>query len=137
MRKELKPEDGSASVEAIVLIPIGFLFLLLCIAFGRYETLRNDVVESAGSAAAAASIEPSAGTAQIAAYRAAQSEVNGTGCQNVKVETDTGLFRPGGSVTIRVTCVVSVGGLGAPASPGSEMISETETAPIDPYRVAK
>ena len=50
MRPHLAKNDreaGSATVEAVVLVPVLVIFVLLSVAFGRYQTTREEVIGAA------------------------------------------------------------------------------------------
>jgi hypothetical protein len=110
--------------------------MLLCCTFGRYETLRNDVVGATAAGTAAAAVAPDANQAEMAATTAAAAEIAGSMCRDPEVHTDTGHFEPGGTVAVTVTCTLVLSDLGLPGVPGSTVVSVTHHAPIDPYRVA-
>ena len=40
-------EAGSATVEAVVLVPVLVIFVVLSVAFGRYQTTREEVIGAA------------------------------------------------------------------------------------------
>jgi Flp pilus assembly protein TadG len=130
-------EEGSVSVEAVVLVPILMIFVLLALACGRYEMIRAQVIGAARAAAEAAAIAPSPSAAGAAAETAASPDFSGVGrsCTTVSVRTDTVDFKPGGEVAVNVTCSVDLTQIGAPGLPGSVVVSVSQTAPIDPYRV--
>jgi Flp pilus assembly protein TadG len=113
------------------------VFILLTVAFGRYQTTREEVVGAARAAAEAASITPSAEMASSAATAAAVPSLSGPNptCLRVVVSTDTTDFVPGGEVTVTVSCTVNLSDLGAPGLPGKSTVTVSQVAPIDPYRV--
>ena len=130
-------ETGSATVEAVVLVPMLVVFVVLSVAFGRYETTREEVIGAARAAAEAASIVPSPGMANSAAEAAAAESLSGPNpsCIRVVVSTNTMRFVPGGVVKVTVSCTVELSSLGAPGLPGQSTVSISQVAPIDPYRV--
>jgi Flp pilus assembly protein TadG len=129
-------ETGSATVEAVVLVPVLMLFVLLAIAFGRYQTTREEVIGAARAGAEAAAIMPSAQSATTAAKQAALPALSGmtSPCRRVVVATDTSDFVPGGEVTVTVSCTVELSDIGAPGLPGQSTVTISQAAPIDPYR---
>jgi Flp pilus assembly protein TadG len=128
-------ETGSATVEAVVLVPVLMLFVLLAIAFGRYQTAREEVIGAARAGAEAAAIMPSAQSAKTAANEAALPALSTSPCHRVVVATDTSDFMPGGEVTVTVSCTVELSDIGAPGLPGQSTVTISQVAPIDPYRV--
>ena len=136
---DIEPRDqtGSATVEAVILVPVLILFVLLAIAFGRYQTTREQVIGAARAGAEAASIMPSAESATTAASDAAMPALSGpiSPCLRVVIVTDTSDFLPGGEVSVTVSCTVELSDLGAPGLPGKSTIVVSQVAPIDPYRV--
>jgi Flp pilus assembly protein TadG len=133
----LHHERGSATVEAVVLVPVVFLFVLLVVAFGRYQMTREEVIGAARAGAEAAAIMPSPQAASTAATDAAVPALSApnVSCLRVTVRTDTRKFVPGGQVTVTVSCTVELSDLGAPGLPGESTVTFSQIAPIDPYRV--
>lgn len=136
-REEVRHETGSVAVEAVVLVPVLVLFVLLTVAFGRYETTREEVIGAARAAAEAAAIMPTAQSARTAANAAALPALAGPhpACLDVHVSTNTTHFEPGGEVSVTVSCTVGLSYLGAPGLPGESTVTISQVAPIDPYRV--
>jgi Flp pilus assembly protein TadG len=135
-RKGSPSEQGSVAVEAVVLASVVMIFVLLAVACGRYEATRAQVTGAARAAAEAASVAPSANQASSAANSAATPDLMGSGapCTSTSVFTDTRRFKPGGSVSVTVTCTVGLSDLGVPGLPGEATVEVTQVAPIDPYR---
>ena len=129
-------ERASATVEAVVLTSVVMIFMLLAVAFGRYEATHAQVIGAARAAAEAASVMSSASQASSAANAAAIPELEGNGasCKSMDVSTDTQDFAPGGDVSVTVTCTVQLADLGIPGLPGAATFAVTQIAPIDPYR---
>jgi Flp pilus assembly protein TadG len=134
--KHLK-ESGSVTVEAVVLVPVLMVFVLLAVAFGRYETTREAVIGAARAGAEAAAVMPSAQSATTAAADATLPAISGSAssCSHIVISTDTKDFKPGGEITVTVSCTVELSDLGAPGLPGRSTVTISQTAPIDPYRV--
>ncbi|MGO9341308.1 MAG: TadE/TadG family type IV pilus assembly protein [Acidimicrobiales bacterium] len=129
-------EQGSAAVEAVVLTSLLMIFVLLAVAFGRYEATRAQVAGAARAAADAAAVVSSADMASSAASSVATPELEGSGasCTRTTVSTDTREFVPGGYVSVTVTCTVGFSDLGVPGLPEETTVAVTQVAPIDPYR---
>ena len=129
-------EEGSVAVEAVLLTATVMIFVLLAVAFGRYEATRTQVIGAARAAAEAAAVMPSAYQASLAASAAATPELMGDGasCRHSHVTTDTRDFGPGGDVSVTVTCTVELSDLGVPGLPGVATVVIKQLVPIDFYR---
>ncbi len=111
------------------------LFVLLAVALGRYELVREQVVSTARAAANAAAVATTSAQAEHDALAAATVSLQSTrACVQPAVTVDSHLFTPGGSVRVVVTCRVSYSGLAVPGFPGGFNVVATETTPIDPFR---
>jgi hypothetical protein len=112
------------------------LFVLVTLAFGRFELAREQVIGAARAAAEAASVVPSASDAQSAALTAATPIVAGDAhsCTQLSVVAETEDFYPGGSVTVSVSCEIDFADLLIPGLPGHADVRVAVRAPIDPYR---
>lgn len=129
-------QQGSLTVELVVLTPVIVLFVLVTLAFGRYELAREQVIGAARAAAEAAAVVPSASDAQSAALAAAAPIVEGGAhsCTQLNVVAQTADFFPGGSVTVSVSCEIDLADLLIPGVPGHAEVRVAVHAPIDPYR---
>lgn len=129
-------DDGSMAVELVVLTPALFLLAILILAFGRVAEARQQVVEAARAGAEAAAVQPDSSTAQEGAARLAVRDLfeGAHTCAGDQVTVDVGRFAPGGSVTVDVTCTVTLSDLSVPGLPGSTTLRASSTAPVDPYR---
>jgi hypothetical protein len=113
--------------------------LLLGVAGGRLSGAQALVDDAAVSGARAASLAP--GPAE--AFGAAQAMVttalqqSGADCVDFDAQNDVSLttnppgFQAGGTVTVTVTCDFANSGLSLPID---NTVTESSTAPIDPYR---
>jgi Flp pilus assembly protein TadG len=123
-------------VELVVLTPVLFALALCGLVFGRVTEAQQMVTESARAGAQAAAVMASPAQAQFAG--AANAVISGYGrsrtCASAAVVTNVAAFRPGGWVTVTVTCTVDLSDLSLPGIPGSTKITESSTAPVDPYR---
>ncbi|MCL4422172.1 MAG: pilus assembly protein [Actinobacteria bacterium] len=135
-RRVASLQDGSFTLEAVVLAPVLVLFALLMIMLGRYVQARAEVIGAARAAAQVAAVQPSAAEARQAALGAATGDVRShlSSCSAVQVGVTTSSFRPGGVVSVKVECQVSFSSLGAPGMPGSALIHAAVAAPVDPYQ---
>lgn len=120
----------------VVLTPLLVVFVLVTVAFGRWEMMREDVTASARAGVEAASVATGPATAPSAAEGSAGPAMSPVRrlCSSMKTETGTSDFVPGGQVSVNVTCEVRLSDLGAPGVPGSVSVSVTEVAPVDPFR---
>ena len=129
-------EEGSMTVELVLLTPAVFLIALAVLAFGRVSESNQLVVEASRAGAQAAAVEPDAASADAGA---AESAVVGIfdrahTCSEAWVSTDTSHFYPGGWVRVTVACQVDLFDLSVPGLPGTKTVEASATAPIDPYR---
>ena len=130
-------ESGSMTVEAVVLVPVVFLFFLASIGMGRFENAQQIVESAARSGAEAAAIAPSPAIAQQQAMGSVSQAVStaGLACRNLDVSVDTAGLVAGGQVSVSVVCHVELADIVVPGLPGTATTRATEVAPIDPYRV--
>jgi Flp pilus assembly protein TadG len=135
-RRALRGQEGSLTVELVVLTPVLFVLALTCLAFGRVSEARQQVVEAARSAAETAAVLPSPASAQSGATQTALASVTNGGltCTQPQIVTDVTHFVPGGYVTVTVICQIGLADLSVPGMPGSTTVQATSSAPIDPYR---
>jgi len=129
-------DEGSAAAELVLITPLLIVILLLIVAAGRLVDARLQVDSAAMQAARAASLarDPAAAAAQAdATARAALASEHIT-CDPAAVSPDTTAFRPGGQVTVQVTCTVSLAGLSLLHIGGAETLTSQFTSPIDVYR---
>ena len=136
MKPRWRDESGSAAIELVLVVPLLLLFVLVAVAFGRLADVRLQVNDAASQAARAASIARDPGTASAVARRTAMASLAGhhLTCQPVVVAVDTSAFRPGGAVTARITCTVSLADLAPLPLPGAQTVQTAASSPIDVYR---
>lgn len=133
-------ERGAASVELVIIVPALVLVLGLLIAGGRLWFARATVVEAAQSAARAASLERSAGSAHRAGVSAGARVLatDGLRCASDSISVDTSAFevQVGTPATVRatVTCQVPFADLAIPGMPGSINVRGSGAAALDTYR---
>lgn len=129
-------EQGSLTVELVVLTPVLLLVVVVMVAFGRIAEARQQVVEAARAGAEVASVQPDASDAQMEA--GLNASVGSVGhlrtCGERTVNTDVSHFYPGGYVSVTVSCQVPLADLAVPGMPGSTTVQASSKAPIDPYR---
>ncbi|MFF3207727.1 TadE/TadG family type IV pilus assembly protein [Streptomyces sp. NPDC002962] len=136
----LRGDEGSVAIEAAVIVPSLIMFLCLAIAGGRIVTSGSKIDAAAEDAAREASIHRTAATAQSAAHTAAAESLNDQGitCASTSVSVSTGgLSVPVGqvgTVSVTVTCTVSLSDLLLPGVPGTRTLTSTATSVVDQYR---
>ncbi|MFE9976202.1 TadE/TadG family type IV pilus assembly protein [Streptomyces hirsutus] len=138
--RRLRGDEGSAAIEAAIILPSLIMFLCLAIAGGRLVTSGAKIDSAAEDAAREASIHRTAASAQGAAQAAAADSLNDQGitCASTSVRIDTGgLSVPVGqvgTVTATVTCTVNLSDLLLPGVPGARTLTSTATSVVDQYR---
>lgn len=120
----------------VLLTPLLMLFLFLIVAAGRLVLARLEVESAAQQAARAASLARDPSAAAVAAAGAAQAALASQHitCDPLSASPDIGDFAPGGQVTVRVSCTVSLAGLGLLHLGSAETLTSTFASPIDLYR---
>lgn len=133
-------EQGSVSVELVILGPVLLFFVLAVFFAGRYALAQQSVQAAAAEAARAASISRSAGEASGAATGAASASLanQDVRCATQSVSVDTSAFAssPGtpGLVSATVSCQVDMSDLAFPGIPGNATLEATMSSPLDTYR---
>jgi Flp pilus assembly protein TadG len=129
-------QQGSASVELVLLTPVIVLLLFLVVLGGRFVQARADIDAAARDAARAGSIARNADSARADGEAAARARIDegGVTCRTLNVALDVTAFRAGGSVTATVSCSVDLGDLAGLRLPSSRILSATFTEPVDAYR---
>jgi Flp pilus assembly protein TadG len=126
-------DRGSSTTEMALTTPLLVAILLFVVLCGRLVSAQMDLDAAASSAARAASLartEPTARADRTARDILTTRRVT---CQQVDV-TVTGNLRPGGAVTVRVSCTVPMSDLTLLGVPGSRALESTATSPIDRWR---
>jgi TadE-like protein len=122
--------------ELVVVTPIIVVFAMIAMALGRYEMVRERVVDATRAAAQAATVtlsEDGMAAAAGAAVRPVLAGLPGS-CPDPVVTTVVHNLGAGVTAEVTVSCDVPVSEFGVPGIPGTFKLSVTETAPIDPYR---
>ncbi|MEU4507391.1 TadE family protein [Streptomyces sp. NPDC024089] len=136
----IRRDEGSAAVEAAIVLPPLIMFLCLALAGGRIVTSGSKIDSAAEDAAREASIHRTAASAQSAAHAAAAESLDDQGikCASTSVSIGTGgLSVPVGqvaTVTATVTCTVNLSDLLLPGVPGARTLTSTATSVVDQYR---
>lgn len=141
LRRLLADRDrGSATVEAIIIVPVLVLVLGLGWTTARVAVAGQSIEAAAGDGARAASISRSPGSAQANGSSAARSTLSSQNakCAGDSVNVDTSGFAApvgtDGTVTVTVTCPVQLSDLSFPLAPGHVTITREITSPVDTYR---
>lgn len=130
-------EDGGfAALELVILTPVVLVMLLVVVGFGRVSHARSLVDQAAAAAARAASLASDPGAAANAARSEAAADLDqvGISCTHFVTDADVSAFRPGGQVTVTITCTASLAGLAITGLPGHTTLTGSATAPVDAYR---
>jgi Flp pilus assembly protein TadG len=145
-RPRLVPDEGSLTVELVVLTPVLFAMALMILIFGRVSESHQQVDSAAAAGAEAAAVLPDPTSAQTGASIEAAIDVSGQAdtCLGSQVSTDVSHFYPGGYVgvdqggyvTVTVRCQVGLADISVLGMPTSVVAQASATAPIDPYRSA-
>ncbi|MEU9412228.1 TadE/TadG family type IV pilus assembly protein [Streptomyces sp. NPDC048281] len=136
----MRSDEGSAAIEAAIILPALIMFLCMAIAGGRIVTSGAKIDSAAEDAAREASIHRTAAAAQSAARAAAAESLNDQGikCASTRVSINTsGLSVPVGqvgTVTATVVCTVNLSDLLLPGVPGAKTLTSTATSVVDQYR---
>jgi Flp pilus assembly protein TadG len=137
-RRREPTDRGSAAVELALVTPLLVLLLMLIVAAGRLVQARLEVASAAAQAARAASLarDPATATAQATAVASSALASQHLSCGSLAVSTGTAAFRPGGQVSVQVSCTVTLAGLALLHLPGAETLTAQAPAPIDVFRGA-
>ena len=129
-------ECGGATVEFTIVAPVLIMMFLFIFGLGRLATAREAVEGAARDGAREASIARTAGGADSTARQIVDATLadKKVSCSNRQVSVDTSNFRPGGTVTVHVTCTVANGDVIMSGLPGSSTLHSDFVAWVDKYR---
>lgn len=131
---------GSSTLELAIITPAVLLLAAVILLGGRIALAQQAVQAAANDAARSASIARTAGQARGAGNSAGNSGLNNNGitCAGHSVSVDTsGFGRPLGaaaSVTVDITCRVSLADIALPGIPGSITVRGHASSPLDEFR---
>lgn len=128
------PEEGSIAVELVILTPLLLALLMFVVGLGRIAHASGEVDGAAADAARSASLLRTPTAASEAGADAARAYLGGGSCRSLDVAIDTTQLRPGGAVTARVRCTVSLARLGLAGFPGARTFTASVSVPIENYR---
>lgn len=141
LRRLLRRNDeGSMSVELVLLAPVIVLIILFLVAAGRIALASNAAESAAIAAAREASLSRTTSQAQTDANTAAQTSMSQSGyaCMTLDVKIDdAGLNVPlgqVGTVSGTITCTLNLSDVTLPGLPGSWTITRSAQSPVDAYR---
>ncbi|RJT84740.1 pilus assembly protein [Cryobacterium melibiosiphilum] len=140
LRQVLRHEQGSMSVELVLIAPALVLVILLLVAGARLALAGNSVESAAAAAARDASLSRTASAAQLNATQAAQTSIAqaGLSCASFTVVIDdSGLSVPLGEVGLvsaTLSCTLDLTDIALPGLPGTKTMTTTATSPVDAYR---
>lgn len=129
-------ERGSVSVEVAVIAP-AFVFLMLLVVYaGKVAEADGSVERAASNAARAASMRQSARDATGDAVEMVEANLAAAGvqCRDLRTEVDTSSFRPGGTVTVAVSCDASMADVVLLGVPGEMTFRSRAVEVIDRFR---
>ena len=129
-------DAGSSTAEMALVTPLLVMILLFVVLCGRLVAAQMDLDAAASSGARAGSIARTEAAAKAEAERTARDTLaaRGVTCQQATVTVSTSGLRPGGAVTVTVSCVVPLADLLLLGVPGSRTVSATATSPVDQWR---
>lgn len=124
------------AIELAILTPVILVMLLVVVGFGRVTHGRALVDQAAAAAARAASLAPTPGQAGADAAQTARDTLTASGlsCTAASVEVDTGAFRPGGQVSVTVTCTADLSATAMAGLPGTLTLQAVSVSPIETHR---
>lgn len=130
----LRPEQGSSTVEMVLIAPVLMVLILFVVYAGRLSQTNGQVRHASDQAARAASLVNSDRQAAAASAAALQDLANnGVGCISPSVAIATTRLGRSDAITATVSCAVDRSEL-APLAPGSQRIVATSTEVIDRRR---
>ena len=138
LRRLRHDERGSVSLELAIIAPAVLLLLGALVLAGRVETSSAAVEQAARAAARDASLARTPDAARSTALDSAHRELSGSNCVTTDIAVDVAGFAApvgtDGTVTVTVTCTVTIADLAIPGLPGTRTMTGTATSPIDRYR---
>jgi len=139
MNSRWRNERGSATVEAVIGVPVFVLLILLAIMGGRVALAKQAVDAATADAARVASLSRDATKAKSDAIEVAEASLANQGitCLDITITVDTAVLRrPAGTpgvVTATVSCTLRLADLGLPGT-ASRTITATVASPVDTWR---
>jgi Flp pilus assembly protein TadG len=131
-----RDERGDAAVELTLLAPVLLVILLFIVGLARMSHASQQVESIAADAARAASLERNTAASTTVAENAAARSLDqaGLSCKTMNVDVDVSQYRPGGTVSVTVTCIAAMGDVAMAGFPGQRKFKATSVVPIESYR---
>lgn len=135
MKQHHRCDQGSAVLEMVLVSPLLLMLLAAVVGAARVTLAHQRVDAAAAQAARAASMARSPAAADAAARATARATLdrNAQDCRSMAVSVEVANFRPGGSVSVRITCTANLG-VGVPGLSGTREISGSAAEVVDLYR---
>lgn len=134
-----KADDGSISIEYVILTPMIFLVLALIYVFARVAGADGNLDSATRDAARVASQAPTRDAAIAAAQDVLTTQFAGFTClgtppPHAPAIDLSGIFAPGQTITVTATCRYDISDAGVPGAPGSVTATSQFSSIIDPNR---
>lgn len=139
-RRAPRTDAGSATVEAVIGVPVFLLLVSLAVFGGRLAITHQAVQSAANDAARAASLARTAPAARQAAERSAAASLSNQqiDCRTTGVTVDTRGFQVAvgvpAAVHVTVSCAVPLDSYGFPGAPDTRLVTATMSSPLDTFR---
>lgn len=130
-------DDGSATAEVTLAAPLLVMLLVVVgVVIHRGVDARIRIDDAAHQAARAASLQRAPAAAVAAARTTLVNALvaAGVACRHHEITTWTGGLRPGGTVSVTVTCDVDIGDALIPGLTATSRVSATAHEPVDQWR---
>lgn len=133
-------DDGSISIEYVILTPVIFLVLALIYVFARVAWADGNLDSATRDAARVASQAPDAASAQTAAQDVVTTQFANFHCDNgsapdfAPVVVLSGAFVAGGTITVTASCRYDIHNAGVPGAPGAITATSVFSSMIDTNR---
>lgn len=130
MTEPRRTQHGQALLEVVILTPVLLGLFMLIVYAAQLPAAQSRLDDAAQTAARAATTAHTATDATLAARTTATRALAGSDCHDPTITVDTIAFRPGGSVTVTIACVVSNQVLGLPGL-GNRHLTASFASPVD------
>ncbi|WP_051325672.1 TadE/TadG family type IV pilus assembly protein [Glycomyces tenuis] len=120
-------DRGSLSVEMALFAPVIVLLVMLGLLAHSVASAQIGLQTATHAAARAATVETTPQAATAAASATAEAMVPDS-CTGLDLQAEVGDLTPGGTVTVTLTCTVSVDPF------GSRTVTATASSPVDQWR---
>ena len=132
----MRDETATVTVETAIVAPVLLMLVLVVVFAGRAARIDGEVTMAATQAARAASLAPDPLAADEASRAVVATNLADAGiaCTELRVDTDTVSFAPGGHVEVTASCLVANDDIALAIVPGVRWSAATAVQPIDRYR---